>query len=602
VLRINCKRYVLILSVLLCCVSFTEAQRRPVIGISDLYKDENSSAVPRSYVDAVLQVGGLPVVIPLMYDNDKIVELLGTLDGIIFTGGEDFDPSYYNERPIPQMGKINAHRDEFDIKLLHLAVEQGVPVLGICRGLQLINIAYGGSLYQDLSAQYHDNSIRHRQRQPKEDASHSVLVEENTVFADIVKDRMLMVNSSHHQAIKKVAPGFHVAGKSPDKIVEVIEKIDSKNWILGVQFHPEVRVMRDNAMRRIFQRFIDEAASSNNQNRNTGIASITQNHTNSDRATERQMPPRSQSQFSSSSQLQTQPQPQRQIAHNSVVDTQYIYKFVVDTQYIYKSIDTVYLSVVDTLYVTLPTDTVYLSVVDTLYEYYPKDTVYLSVVDTIYFPVDYVSDPISETKKPVSVIKKQKTGKPAGENSTEKKPTIEKSKPKKQTPENQAIVNQTTEKQTVEKPSTKKQTPEKLATDNIKSVSDTMIFTPGTPVISSSGKKKDTVKDSTKVAEKDSIRAMEAKAIETQKAMRKAEENEIKKAKIAKEEAEKKAKAEEKKAKAEEKARLKAAKKEAEDKEQQYRQEQMELAKQKKKEQKEKEEQAKKEAKIKKET
>ena len=253
-------RTILLSAMLISCVLWVNAQRRPVIGISDTHRDGTNAAVPRSYVNAVLLTGGIPVVIPLMNEDDEMIALINSLDGIIFTGGEDFDPAYYNERPISQMGRVNAPRDKFDLQLLKLAAERSVPILGICRGIQLINIAFGGSLYQDLPAQYHDNSIRHRQSQSSEEASHAIIVEDYTVFADIVKDRMLMVNSSHHQAIKGVAGGFRVAGKSPDEIVEVIEKIDDQNWILGVQFHPEMRVSRDIAMRRIFQRFIEVAA------------------------------------------------------------------------------------------------------------------------------------------------------------------------------------------------------------------------------------------------------------------------------------------------------------------------------------------------------
>jgi len=356
-----------------------DAQKRPVIGISDLHKDGTNAAVPRSYVDAVLQTGGVPVVIPLMHDNE-IIELLNSLDGIIFTGGEDFDPSYYNERPIPQMGKVNAIRDDFDIRVLRLAAERGLPILGICRGVQLINIVYGGSLYQDISAQYHDNSIRHRQRQPKEEASHSVLVEDNTVFADIVKDRMLMVNSSHHQAIKKVADGFRIAGRSPDKIVEVIEKIDSENWILGVQFHPETRVLQDNAMRKIFRSFIEEASKKDNPFERVRIASASRPQVSHDpvytsRSTSSYTPISEINKSVSASKESPQP------IYKSNADTQFIYKIVVDTQYIFVQADTVYKTNVEKQYVHSQVDTVYLPVVDTQFIYSRPDTVYLSVVD-----------------------------------------------------------------------------------------------------------------------------------------------------------------------------------------------------------------------------
>lgn len=234
------------------------AQERPVIGISDTFKD-GQSAVPRTYVEAVLSADGIPVVVPLMREDKKIVELLKTLDGIIFTGGEDFDPDYYNERPIPQMGRINAPRDTFDIRLLRLAVENGVPVLGICRGVQLINVAFGGSLYQDLKAQYPNKSISHAQKQEKTIPTHQVVAEAGTVFSDIVGERVFSVNSAHHQAVKRLAPGFKVAGKSTDGVIEAIEWIDSSHWILGVQFHPEILFKRDYLMRKLFTRFVGEA-------------------------------------------------------------------------------------------------------------------------------------------------------------------------------------------------------------------------------------------------------------------------------------------------------------------------------------------------------
>jgi gamma-glutamyl-gamma-aminobutyrate hydrolase PuuD len=351
------------------------AQRRPVIGIADASKDGKNTAVPRSYIDAVLQAGGVPVVIPVIYDEKKVIELLNTMDGIVFVGGEDFDPAYYNERSIPQMGRVNVSRDEFEMRLVHLAAERRIPILGICRGLQLINIAFGGSLYQDLPAQYYNNTIRHRQKQPNDEASHAVYVEDNTVFADIVKERMLMVNSSHHQAIKKVALGFRVAGKSPDEIVEVIEKVDDENWILGVQFHPEARVARDNAMRRIFQRFMDEAGRQEKPDRAIKTVSSprpqVRRETESEPQVRRERIPEPQIRRETESEPQIRreriPEPVSppQVIYKSVIDTQFIYKFVRDTQYIYAPADTVYISVSDTKYIQLPADTVYVS--DTVY-------------------------------------------------------------------------------------------------------------------------------------------------------------------------------------------------------------------------------------------
>jgi|GEM_PF-48071 len=352
------KRKILIYFILISCVLWVSAQRRPVIGISDTHRDGTNTAVPRSYVNAVLLTGGIPVVIPLMQDDNEMIELLNSLDGIIFTGGEDFDPSYYNERPIPQMGRVNALRDRFDLRLLKLAAERSIPILGICRGIQLINIAFGGSLYQDLPTQYYDKSIRHRQSQPSEEASHPVIVEDFTVFADIVKDPMLMVNSAHHQAIKDVAKGFRVAGKSSDKIVEVIEKIDDENWILGVQFHPEMRVTRDAAMRRIFQYFINKTGNQRSPDRPDRplTASVTQ--------TERE--PSQESLFNNRPLAASTPD----IIYRNVIDTQYIYKIVHDTLYVRVPVpvDTIYFPVYDTVYIAANTTNISPETVNIHYE------------------------------------------------------------------------------------------------------------------------------------------------------------------------------------------------------------------------------------------
>ena len=353
------KRSVLIFILLSGFAIWVNAQKRPIIGISDTYKDGTNAAVPRSYINAVLQNGGIPVVIPLMSDDNELIELLNSLDGVIFTGGEDFDPAYYNERPIPQMGRVNAPRDKFDIKLLLLAAERGIPVLGICRGVQLINIAFGGSLYQDLPAQYPDKSIQHRQKQSNSEPSHAVIVEDNTIFANIVKDARIMVNSSHHQAIKDVARGFRVAGKSPDKIIEVIEKIDDENWILGVQFHPEMLVTNNLAMRSIFRHFIEEASNTNSNRTDKPIVAS--------------RPP-----------IDRDPSFNNRTA--STTPPQIVYRTVIDTQYIYKQVrDTVFISVPETKYMYV-TDTVYLA--DTLEN---KPIVIASLSDTVRVPAIMVT-------------------------------------------------------------------------------------------------------------------------------------------------------------------------------------------------------------------
>lgn len=539
------KRILILFFLIIGCLWHVEAQRRPIIGISDLYKNDNNAAVPRSYVDAVLQTGGIPVVVPLIHEKEKIIELLNSLDGLVFTGGEDFDPSYYNERAIPQMGKINAPRDEFDIKLLRLAVERGVPVLGICRGLQLINITFGGSLYQDLTAQYHDRSIQHRQRQPKDEASHSVLIEENTVFADIVKDRLLMVNSSHHQAIKDLAPGFRIGGRSSDRIIEAIEKIDDENWILGVQFHPEVRVMKDNAMRRIFQRFINEAAGMENSNRKEKLAYVEtpQLRRDSSRSfgweSSRQTASASSGSYDRDAYAQTtsaftaserkESESLRPIVYQSVIDTQIIYKFVKDTIYLPAEVR------------YLPTDTVYLAV---------RDTQWIYVTDTIYFPATEITSSVSETLASTTSDANVSPANLRAATAGSSQPEASKVSGKD-----------------LEKASEK--APEK-ASGQISSLpvvthskADTLIYTPGAPVV---------IADS-----------LPDKA--TRKLKQRAEKDAAKQIKLEEEERKK----QDKRAKKELKEQTKQALKEAEAEKERYKKEQMEKAKQRRIQQKEKE-------------
>ncbi|KAA6317242.1 putative glutamine amidotransferase, partial [termite gut metagenome] len=143
----------------------TVRARRPLIGISCSYPEDFSS-VRMSYTESVIQSGGIPVLIPVMQDEKVLDAIVSLLDGLILTGGEDIHPNYYNEDPIEQLGTVNAVRDRYDLTLIRLATLRNLPTLGICRGEQLINVAFGGTLYQDLPTQYKDTSIEHQQEEP----------------------------------------------------------------------------------------------------------------------------------------------------------------------------------------------------------------------------------------------------------------------------------------------------------------------------------------------------------------------------------------------------------------------------------------------------
>ncbi len=171
--------------------------------------------------------------------------MIESIDGLILTGGEDIDPlKWFGEEPVPATGGIVPVRDFFDIHLVRAAVARGIPVLGICRGEQVINVAFGGTLYQDIPSQAKSkNPVKHRQSAPREYGTHSISVKKDSrlyeiLGADVAGSGKLSVNSYHHQAVKDVAPGFVVSAYAKDGIVEAIEMKNDPH-VIGVQFHPE---------------------------------------------------------------------------------------------------------------------------------------------------------------------------------------------------------------------------------------------------------------------------------------------------------------------------------------------------------------------------
>ena len=194
------------------------------------------------YVAGVAQAGGAPVVLPPIVETAE--EMVRRLDGLLLSGGSDLDPGYYGEEPLPELGRIVPERDAFEMACLGYALEKGIPVFGICRGMQVLNVALGGTLYQDLPSQLGDGSIAHLQQTPKWQWTHEVEVEDGSEAAKIMEATNLRVNSYHHQAIKDLAEGLTVVAQAPDGVIEVVESRDlSEHWLLGVQWHAEA--MRD---------------------------------------------------------------------------------------------------------------------------------------------------------------------------------------------------------------------------------------------------------------------------------------------------------------------------------------------------------------------
>ncbi len=211
----------------------------------------------RSYVRALVDAGGAPVLIPHLSNKDLLRRIYESLDGLLLPGGEDVDPAWYGEVAHEKLGKVDREQDETELALARWAMEEGMPLLAICRGIQVLNVALGGSLVQDIPSQV-PGAQRHERipRTRRDHLSHTVSVEAGTRLAQLVAADALGVNSFHHQALKEVAPGLVISGRAPDGVVEAVEGVNHP-FALGLQWHPEALVDRDVSARRIFGAFIE---------------------------------------------------------------------------------------------------------------------------------------------------------------------------------------------------------------------------------------------------------------------------------------------------------------------------------------------------------
>ncbi|MBR4841690.1 MAG: gamma-glutamyl-gamma-aminobutyrate hydrolase family protein, partial [Bacteroidaceae bacterium] len=186
----------------------------PVIGISGNFRDGDCT-LAQAYYMSVVEAGGTPVVIP-PYDNEKaLVSLLDSLDGIVLSGGADLDPDYLGEEPLDCVS-INPRRDNQELMLVKLAVDRQIPILGICRGIQVLTAALGGKLYQDIKTQHNFPCIEHSQTIARGLPSHKVRLEKDSLLYSFFGKELLDVNSFHHQAVKEVPAGFRVTAVAPD--------------------------------------------------------------------------------------------------------------------------------------------------------------------------------------------------------------------------------------------------------------------------------------------------------------------------------------------------------------------------------------------------
>jgi putative glutamine amidotransferase len=213
------------------------------------------------YVRAIEELGGIPIILPLLSERAVRRSLLTDLDGLLLTGsGPDLDPAHYGERRQYDFKVMSARRADFELELARQALKSGLPTLGICGGMQAMNVACGGSLFQDIGSQT-ENSLPHRQSAPATRLSHPVSIVAGSLLGRILKRPMIRVNSSHHQSVKQAAPGLIVSALAPDGVVEAIES-PRHRFFVGLQWHPEFLFDRYPHHRRLFQAFLKAARQS----------------------------------------------------------------------------------------------------------------------------------------------------------------------------------------------------------------------------------------------------------------------------------------------------------------------------------------------------
>ena len=224
-----------------------DAAAKVAVGISwqeDINQEEHGEDL-LAYIHTVEKAGGEPVLLDLVKDQEGAKAELAKVDCLVMTGGEDIDPSYYGEEPDPNLEEVNKERDISDMAMLQEAIDEDMPVLCTCRGMQLLNVVSGGSLIQDIptSDQYKDtqDTIKHRDPAEEDFTYHELTIEKDSQLGRIVGDAVLNANSWHHQGIKEVGDNLKVTATSEDGMIEGLERTDC-SYVVGVQFHPEWHV------------------------------------------------------------------------------------------------------------------------------------------------------------------------------------------------------------------------------------------------------------------------------------------------------------------------------------------------------------------------
>ena len=230
--------------------------KKPIVGITlQIDHEENKYWSRPTYFNALLTCGVIPMLFPVTGDPEIVDQLTDMVDGIIFSGGFDVHPSLYGEEVQPYCRRISPPRDEFENLLVKAAIAKKKPSIGICRGIQVMNVMLGGTLYQDIASQ-REKYVVHSEGPVFEKMLHTVDIIEGTPLADIIPEKTINVNSVHHQAIKDIAPSLEAMAISEDGLIEAVYAPDHP-FFVGVQWHPEGSFNVDENSRRIFKAFTD---------------------------------------------------------------------------------------------------------------------------------------------------------------------------------------------------------------------------------------------------------------------------------------------------------------------------------------------------------
>ena len=228
---------------------------KPIIGITTDVDKEGELVLNNNYVQSIINAGGLPLIIPIGIEGD-VLQLVELIDGLLLTGGDDIDPLLFGEEPHPGLGHVVPARDLVELKLTRQMLNCDKPILGICRGIQVLNVAVGGTVYQDIYKQHDQPILQHLQKSPTSHPTHFVQLVKGSLLEEIAGSARILVNSFHHQSLKDVPEPFIVTGAATDQIIETIESTQH-HFVVGVQWHPErLAENGDSVSRKIFNRFI----------------------------------------------------------------------------------------------------------------------------------------------------------------------------------------------------------------------------------------------------------------------------------------------------------------------------------------------------------